>query len=282
MSPPVLSLITARTGQVGYRFAAPPESSVAAMPIVLLHGIGSGAASWLATLEALGAERPAYAWDAPGYGDSSPVTPLHPVATDYAEVLCAWLDALGLQRVLLVGHSLGAIMAGCFAALNPQRVAGLLLLSPAVGYGAATPELRAQKLHSRLDLLHRLGPQGMAEQRSGNLLGPNASAAARATVQANMALIKPAGYEQATYLLTNADLSRDLAAYRGPRAIAVGAEDSVTTPASCDALALATGLGVEHLPGLGHACYVEAPEILNPLIKRVIHSFLEQDGSNDS
>jgi pimeloyl-ACP methyl ester carboxylesterase len=64
------------------------------------------------------------AWDAPGYGNSAPLAPMAmPGAADYAERLWAWLDALGPQAaapLVLVGHSLGALMA-CAAPLRCSR-----------------------------------------------------------------------------------------------------------------------------------------------------------------
>ncbi|RAF14428.1 alpha/beta fold hydrolase, partial [Burkholderia multivorans] len=79
-----------------------PERRRAALPVVLLHGIGSGAASWVRQLDALGASRRVLAWDAPGYGASTPVHGASPSAVDYAASLDAWLDALGIARCVLV------------------------------------------------------------------------------------------------------------------------------------------------------------------------------------
>jgi pimeloyl-ACP methyl ester carboxylesterase len=151
-----------------------------ALPLVLLHGIGSGAASWVQQFEMLGATRRVLAWDAPGYGASTPVAADSPAAADYASVLKEWLDALGIERCVLLGHSLGAIIAGAFAVTHAQRVAGLLLLSPAGGYGAASAEVRNTKRDQRLAMLNELGPQGLAEQRSTNMLSAHASDEARA------------------------------------------------------------------------------------------------------
>ncbi|MDR3097590.1 MAG: alpha/beta fold hydrolase, partial [Paraburkholderia sp.] len=152
------ALRDARVGEarVSYREAG-SESGKEARPLVLLHGIGSGAASWVQQFEALGAAvqkpRRVLAWDAPGYGASTPVASASPVAADYARVLAGWLDALGIERCVLAGHSLGAIMAGAFAAAHPERVAGLLLISPAGGYGAADAAVREEKRAARLAML---------------------------------------------------------------------------------------------------------------------------------
>jgi len=250
---------------VAYREAG--ASHLDAVPVVLLHGIGSGAASWVQQFEALCKTRRVLAWDAPGYGESNPVTPASPFAADYAEVLGAWLDALGIARCVLVGHSLGAIMAGAWAAAQSSRVMGLLLLSPAGGYGAAAPEVRIAKRDARLAMLDQLGADGLAAQRSGNMLSSYANDAARAWVRWNMARILPPGYRQATHLLANADLLADLAAFHGRIAVAVGAEDGITPPAACERIAQAAGVELHVVPRAGHAGYIEAPAIYSSLIE---------------
>jgi pimeloyl-ACP methyl ester carboxylesterase len=249
---------------LGYREAASTGSD--ALPLVLLHGIGSGAASWVQQFEVLGASRRVLAWDAPGYGASTPVAAQSPVAADYAAVLNDWLGVLGIERCVLVGHSLGAIIAGAFAAANPQRVAGLLLLSPAGGYGAATAEVRETKRDQRLAMLNELGPQGLADKRSANMLSAHANAEAREWVRWNMSRVIPHGYAQATHLLANADLASDLAACHGRVSVAVGAEDTITPPAACERIAQAARIPLQVVPHAGHAGYIEAPAAYTAII----------------
>ena len=249
---------------VSYRDVDGAESE--ALPLVLLHGIGSGAASWVQQFEVLGETRRVLAWDAPGYGASTPVEADSPVASDYATVLKEWLDALGIERCVLLGHSLGAIIAGAFAVANPQRVGGLLLLSPAGGYGASAAEVRETKRDQRLAMLKELGPQGLAEKRSTNMLSTHASDEARAWVRWNMSRVIPNGYAQATHLLANADLAGDLSRYRGRINVAVGAEDTITPPEACERLALAAGTKLQVVPRAGHAGYIEAPAAYTAII----------------
>ena len=90
--------------------------------LVLLHGIGSNADSFAELLPLLPPDRQVVAWNAPGYGASAPLGPDWPVAADYADALEAFLDRLGLDRVTLVGHSLGTLMGAAFAVARPARV----------------------------------------------------------------------------------------------------------------------------------------------------------------
>lgn len=237
------------------------------MPIVMLHGIGSGAASWVRQMETLGKAHQVLAWDAPGYGQSTHVEPASPVASDYADALSDWLDALGIERCVLVGHSLGAIIAASLASKQAARVAGLLLLSPAGGYGAAPAHVREEKRDARLAMLAELGPQGLAEKRSANMVSADAGEDAREWVRWNMARIDPAGYAQATHLLANADLASDLTHFKGRVAVAVGAEDTITPPTACELIANAANVSLQVIPGAGHAGYIEAPVRYSALIE---------------
>lgn len=249
---------------IGYRKAG--DSHLHTVPIVMLHGIGSGAASWVRQMETLEDAHHVLAWDAPGYGKSTHVEPASPVASDYANALSDWLDALGIERCVLVGHSLGAIIAGSFASRQSARVAGLLLLSPAGGYGAAPVHVREEKRDARLAMLAELGPKGLAEKRSANMVSAGAGEDAREWVRWNMARVDPAGYAQATHLLANADLASDLTHFKGRIAVAVGAEDAITPPAACEQIAKAANVSLQVIPGAGHAGYIEAPLRYSALI----------------
>src|SRR5215510_9942561 len=79
--------------------------------LVLLHGIGSGAASWLGQFEGFGDRYRVLAWDAPGYGESAPLDELKPLAAHYEQAVAEWLDAAQVSSAIVVGHSLGAIVA---------------------------------------------------------------------------------------------------------------------------------------------------------------------------
>jgi pimeloyl-ACP methyl ester carboxylesterase len=228
--------------------------------IVLLHGIGSGSASWLEVAQELGQSARVIAWEAPGYGESTPLRSLAPDASDYAERLLQMLDALGIQRCVLVGHSLGAITATAFASgVHRQRVSRLVLISPAQGYGHPSRALLRQEVRDkRLRALEQLGIQHMAEQRSAYMLSPAASPKAQAWVQWNMARLNPEGYRQAIELLCGDDLLRH-APLSMPCEVHCGEADGITAPESCLTLAKALGGTFNLIADAGHASPIEQP-----------------------
>jgi len=236
---------------------------------VLLHGIGSGSASWLKQLIAASdsSTLKLLAWDAPGYGDSAQVHPRQPVAQDYAHHLWAWLDAVGVDGpITLVGHSLGALMAASAARMEPDRVSRLVLLAPARGYGKADEKERAKKLSDRLAALATLGPQGMAEKRGAAMLSAAASAEQIAFIQSIMSQINPAGYTQASHLLAAGDLETDLRQVRCSVSVASGRADTITPLEACQAVAEMAGVPWTDLGEVGHACPLEAAESVNSLL----------------
>ncbi len=109
-------------------------------PLVLLHGISSGAASRHKQM-ALSGYR-VLAWDMPGYGESPMLPVAQANAGDYADALARMLDHAGVEQAVVVGHSLGALVASAFAAKYPRRVRYLVLADAAQGYGQAEAEQR--------------------------------------------------------------------------------------------------------------------------------------------
>jgi len=258
-----LQRTSTRLGQVAYRHAGSEGQSL----WVLLHGIGSASGSWLAQLQAAQQRGVRIlAWDAPGYGQSTPVQPDQPLARDYAARLWSWLDALGCGPVHLVGHSLGCLMASAAAQAQPQRVKHLWLLAPAAGYGLADPQVRARKLHERLEKLQTLGPAGMAAQRASAMLSSSASADQLAWVEHTMAQVIPAGYTQASQMLAGDDLASYLTGLACPVDVACGQADRITPAQGCAELAARLGLPFHLLGEVGHACPLEASERVNDLL----------------
>ena len=191
---PKLQTLALATGPLAWREAG------AGMPLLLLHGIGSGSASWAGQFEGLANAFHPMAWDAPGYGGSAPLAEPQPRAAQYAAVLEAFVRQRELGPVVLVGHSLGAIVAAAVAARAATPVRALVLASPARGWGNAAPELRERKLRERIEGIDRLGIEGLAAQRSAALCAPGASAASVEAVRQNMARATPGGYKQAAHL----------------------------------------------------------------------------------
>lgn len=243
-------------GVLGYR-----ECGSGTQAIVLLHGISSGSGSWAQCAMLMAPHARVIAWDAPGYGASTALDAPAPVATDYAARLHQLLAWLGIEGCLLVGHSLGALMAAAYSSLNDQRAEGFVLLSPALGYKAAGHAQADQVRRRRLGALSQLGIEGMAKNLPDRLLTATAGYTARQEVRRNALRLNKQGYTQAVELLCGDDIDR----YRLPQnrcRVYCGEHDIVTTPQQSAAYAQRHGFPFALIPGAGHACYIERPDIV--------------------
>ena len=248
--------LTLDSGVQCYREQPRPEP---APTLVLLHGISSGAGSWAKLAEYLPGYR-LLAWDAPGYGDSLPLPVEAPSAADYAQRLEAWLAGLGIERCVLVGHSLGAMMAGAYLATYPGRVAGVVLADPAQGYGEADEAKRDEVYRSRWTQLMTQGHGAYARTRAPRLLREYAEPSDVARVEAEMGKLHVEGFAQAGWMLANDQLDHYLPATPAvPTLVVCGDEDRITPPEDARALASRLAVPYRDISLAGHASYIDAP-----------------------
>jgi len=262
---------------LGYETGSPPPQRVAAggrviayresgydnaTVLLLLHGVGSLAASFgpqFVSLPRHGLR--VIAWDAPGYGGSDLLPQAAPTAADYATALNEFVDAIGLKRFVLLGHSMGTLIAAAFCRrAGAARVEKLILASPTAGYGKASDELRRARVDGRLADMAALGPVGLADKRTPGVLSSQAPKRAFIQVRAAMKEMRPDGYAQAVGMLGRADIFADATGIAVPTLVLCGSGDTVTPEDGCKRIAAAIpGARYETLHGPGHACYIESP-----------------------
>ncbi len=250
------------------------EAGHGADALVLLHGIGSNAAAWSAQLAIFSGTHRVIAWNAPGYANSEALTAVQPGPDDYTAALAHLLNGLGVSRCILLGHSLGAIVAARFAVQAPSRVAQLVLSAAASGYGCAPGGELPAGLQQRLRDIHEFGPAGMAARRAPRTLTDDAPPAILAQARTAMASVSVKGYADAVHLLAQGDLRQDLLRLERPLSVICGAADRITP---LEKVAAATDVparrGFITIPGAGHASYLEfAPAFNNALGTLLNHS----------
>ena len=109
--------------QLYYAQARSPDARLA---MVLVHGAGENHLVWPASLRRVDGAT-VYALDLPGHGKSGGQG--RASIADYVVVLLGFLDALGVQRAVIAGHSMGGAIAQQFALGHPARVMGLVLVA---------------------------------------------------------------------------------------------------------------------------------------------------------
>ncbi|QQC92394.1 alpha/beta fold hydrolase [Streptomyces alfalfae] len=125
--------------------------------ILLLHGNATSAWAWQDIMTDLASTHRVLALALPGYGDTSPLDDIHPsVLTDF---VAAFLDKIDVQEVIVVGHSLGGLLAAHFTLTYPGRVRRLVMadsaglgraVNPGVIGAALTPKPVAELVISAL------------------------------------------------------------------------------------------------------------------------------------
>lgn len=109
-------------------------------PILFLHGWGISAKPYHESLEILAQQHPLLAPDLPSFGRSS-YRALIPDYDSYAEFMLAFLETLNIERVHLVGHSLGGGIAITLSTLVPDKVSSLVLVDSTGIPSVSIPEI---------------------------------------------------------------------------------------------------------------------------------------------
>ncbi|MDX6278319.1 MAG: 4,5:9,10-diseco-3-hydroxy-5,9,17-trioxoandrosta(10),2-diene-4-oate hydrolase, partial [Nocardioidaceae bacterium] len=118
---------------LNYYEAGEPTAVGGGLPLVMLHGGGPGASAW----SNFGSALPGFAEnfrtllvDQPGFGQSDKPEVVGNYFRFSAEILKDLLDELGIDRIHLLGNSLGGGTAARFAILYPERIGRLVLMGP--------------------------------------------------------------------------------------------------------------------------------------------------------
>ena len=110
----------------GLRLRFLERGPVNGRPMVLLHGTGDNARTWDLIAPHLASHFRVISLDQRGHGKSGWAVPPTYRCEDYMLDLTTLIDHLGLESMILLGHSMGALHASLYAALHPARVAALI------------------------------------------------------------------------------------------------------------------------------------------------------------
>jgi len=234
----------------GVAFEEHAPSGAQGVPLLLVHGAGGTHDHWPEALRRLPG-RCVISVDLPGHGGSP--LPGERSVPAYAGRLLDLLDALGIARVAVGGHSMGGAIALTLALEAPERIAALLL----VGTGARLRVTPAIVLASADPARSR----EVANSVAGFSFGAGASPEFLRAHADGVAAAAP-GILHGDFTACDAfDAMERLGAIRAPARIVVGAEDRLTPPRYAAFLReRLPGDGLLTVPGAGHMVTWEAPE----------------------
>ncbi|SFE99053.1 alpha/beta fold hydrolase [Alteribacillus iranensis] len=241
-------------------------------PLILLHGMGNNARSWVHQFEELKKHYTVIAWDAPGYGNSSDPDYLLKDFSDFSAYLNGMVEKLQLNNIYLLGHSMGAAIAVDFATRYPEKVERLILAATTRGAAALTPDDNLKKHQGRCELVDTTSPEEIARTRVPALLSPHASESVRKYAEDIMAEIRPMGYKSVSHGLYNLNQMDAYPEISMPTLIICGKDDRVTPVSESEIIhQLIKNSRLQLLNDAGHLCYLEQPTIFNELVKQFLN-----------
>ncbi len=247
-------------------------------PVLMIHGLGGWAENWKAVMPAVAESgRRAIAIDLPGFGESDRAPRSRYFDPDdpfYAPFVFAALDALGVARAHVAGHSFGGAVAYTAAVWCPERVRSLTLVAPG-GLGTEViRELRMLTLPGMGLLARVLRSPAMTRPVLHSCFYDPANCPEEVMAEA-MRYGAPAAVEMVRALRSAVSFRRGVRddvrqpwlaradRFGGPALVVWGREDRVVPAAQAsEARRIAPRAEVRLLPACGHLVMVECPAAL--------------------
>ena len=237
--------------------------------LLFLHGLGGGHHAWDAQLQhfaKLGYA--AHAWDQPGYGHSAMVEPYD--LEQVTAALARLIQSLG-EPVVLVGHSMGGLIAQEAYFRHPQLVKALALCFTSAAFVGGSN-------FAKQFVAERIGPlddgKSMADLAAQNMpthRGGKSDPAGVEHAQRIMAEIPPETYRKAVHLLTTFDRRADLAKIAVPTLLVAGSDDKTAPPAIMASMQRKVpGSELVVLEGCGHLGPMDQPAEFNAALERFL------------
>ena len=237
-------------------------------PVILLHGLAANGACWAAVAQALQAEYDVIMPDARGHGGSS--VPEHGYRyEDHATDVVGLIEVLHLSHPVLIGHSMGGLVAALAASRAPGRLRGLILADPTFLSLAVQREVRdsdVADLHRRYLKMSLDEVVAEARMRHPERSLDTIQRIARARLQTSLAAFD---------VLTppNPDYTQLVRAIAVPSLLVIGGPGGVVSPeVAAELQRLNPRLQVVQIPEAGHGLHYDQPERFADIVKSFLGS----------
>ena len=227
--------------------------------VCFVHGTGGSSQAWMHQLDGLADLGQIIALDLPGHGGSGGSIPK--AIEDTAAVIAEFLDALGIARVVIGGHSMGGAIAQQFALSYPERTDGVIL----IGTGA-----RLRVLPRLLDLLAADYPRGV-DLLMSLAVGGQAPAELKTELHRATADNAPGVVLGDLQACDRFDVMKRISAISAPTLVICGDEDQLTPPKYARFLGeRIAGATVAVIAGAGHYVQVEKPRETTAAVRQFL------------
>jgi pimeloyl-ACP methyl ester carboxylesterase len=153
-------------------------------PIVFLHGWVGSWRYWIASMQIASTSFRAYALDLFGYGDTAH-DPLRYSLDKQAALLTGFLDEMGIGKIAIVGHGLGALVGFYFAAQQPGSVDRIMAVNCPLDFNSVNARLKTASAAELVDWLSSRTPEATTALSDSSKSDPRAVAASMNSFQAD-------------------------------------------------------------------------------------------------
>ena len=260
LSLPDLKYLPYKNGRLAYR-----ETGIGPT-LFLLHGMNGSSQSWAYLFESLAPSFHVVAWDAPSFGGSDI---FGDSIEDFKSAAIALMNTLDLQRPIVIGHTMGGVIALPLAADPDSSVVGLVLSSTHLGFGHTKGAELMPRYANRIEHMNSKGIDIIyGQERAKRSTPPGTSETVIQFLAEISARSRTEGIRDGGRMSQEAD-NRDVCSLLNvPALILSGGKDRVISNGMHADLTAALPEAQQYVfPNSGHASYAEYPQLFNELVK---------------
>ena len=153
-------------------------------PIVFLHGWTGSWRYWINAMQVSSTSFRAYAIDLFGFGDTAH-DPLRYPLEKQADLINRFLEEMGIGKVALVGHDLGALVALTFIQQQPKSVDRVMAINCPLEYDALNARMRTTSAAEQVEWLTSRSPEALAALSDASKIDPQAVSVSMTGLQTN-------------------------------------------------------------------------------------------------
>lgn len=234
----------------------------AGMPVLYVHGNTGSSRWWSRVMDIPGCRT--VALDMPNFGASSPMEG-EPDIHSYAKVVAGFMDLMGMQKAVVVGHSLGGTVVQSLALQRPDLVQAMVLVDSGAPSGLVTPKDR----HPVIELMR--ANRAVLEQALRAVVPTLKDESFFQELVDDATKMAPHAWIGNAEALSRFDIRGRTAEFTGPVLVIRGTLDPIIT----DSMAADTAAAYAHsilevLEGVGHSVIVEQPERFKEMLSRFV------------